>query len=61
MRPRVCFFGHHHTRLDSEIAGVQCVGLNKVRMPGNLVAVELALEARGWRILGEWLARQHRA
>ena len=52
--PRVCFFGHHHARLDSEVAGVPCVGLNKVRMPGNLVAIELDAQARGWRILGEW-------
>lgn len=58
VRPRVCFFGHHHTRLDSEVAGAPCVGLNKVRMPGNLVAVELAAEGRGWRILGEWPPRR---
>ncbi|HEX7076067.1 MAG TPA: hypothetical protein VF226_18670 [Hyphomicrobiaceae bacterium] len=38
-RPRVCFFGHHHTRLDAEVAGVRCIGLNKVAMPGNLVAL----------------------
>src|ERR1017187_8566072 len=39
-RPRVCFFGHHHTRIDAEVAGVRCIGLNKVRMPGNLVAID---------------------
>ncbi|MBK8011724.1 MAG: metallophosphoesterase [Deltaproteobacteria bacterium] len=32
VRPRVCFFGHHHTWVDSEVAGVRCIGLNKVRM-----------------------------
>jgi hypothetical protein len=31
------FFGYHHTRLDADIAGVRCIGLNKVAMPGNLV------------------------
>jgi uncharacterized protein YdhG (YjbR/CyaY superfamily) len=36
--PRVCFFGHHHQRLDGEVSGVRCVGLDKVGRPGNLVA-----------------------
>jgi hypothetical protein len=31
VRPQVCFFGHHHTRLDATIDGVRCIGLNKVR------------------------------
>jgi predicted phosphodiesterase len=53
-RPRVCFFGHHHTRLDAEIAGVRCVGLNKVAMPGNLVAVDIPAAEHGYEILGEW-------
>src|ERR1700722_7556324 len=35
-----CFFGHHHTRVDAEVSGVSCMGLNKVWCPGNLVAVE---------------------
>jgi len=35
-RPMLCFFGHHHTRLDAEVAGLPCIGLNKVRCPGNL-------------------------
>ncbi len=54
VRPRVCFFGHHHTRLDAEVAGVRCVGLNKVARPGNLVAVDFETRGRGWSILGEW-------
>ena len=58
VRPRVCFFGHHHTRIDSEVAGVPCVGLNKIRMPGNLVAVELDPRGRGWSVLGEWPPRR---
>ena len=54
-KPRVCFFGHHHTRIDSNVGGVQCVGLNKVRRPGNLVAIEMSgNENKQWRPLGEW-------
>lgn len=53
-RPRVCFFGHHHTRLDAEVAGVPCLGLNKVGRPGNLVAIEIHGGRAGWRKLGEW-------
>jgi predicted phosphohydrolase len=54
VRPRVCFFGHHHTRVHSELEGVPCIGLNKVRMPGNLVAIEIAERGRAWTLLGEW-------
>jgi hypothetical protein len=56
-RPRVCFFGHHHTRLDADVAGVPCLGLNKVRCPGNLVAIEIRGGDAGWRKLGEWPER----
>lgn len=52
--PRVCFFGHHHTRVDGVIAGVPCVGLNIVGRPGNLVA--LRVDEAGWAPLGEWPA-----
>ena len=34
LRPRVCLFGHHHTRADAEVSGVRCLGLNKIAMPG---------------------------
>jgi hypothetical protein len=47
-------FGHHHTRVDSEVARVQCIGLNKVAKPGNLVAFEMFPGGRDWRLLGEW-------
>lgn len=57
VRPRVCFFGHHHTRIDSQIEGIPCVGLNKVRMPGNLVAIDLPAPGVPWTKLGEWPAR----
>ena len=57
-RPRICFFGHHHTRLDAEIAGVRCIGLNKVAMPGNLVAVDIPAREHGCEIRGEWPRRE---
>ena len=37
-RPRVCFFGHHQTRLDADIAGVRCIGLNTVKMCASAAA-----------------------
>jgi len=57
-RPRVCFFGHHHSRFDATVDGVPCVGLNKVRMPGNLVAVNIEDGGQGWSIVGEWPPRR---
>jgi Icc-related predicted phosphoesterase len=58
VQPRVCFFGHHHARVDAEIAGVPCIGLNKVGMPGNLVAIyiEPLPAERRWAFLGEYRA-----
>lgn len=53
-RPRICFFGHHHTRLDAEVAGIRCLGLNKVGMPGNLVALDMPARGRDFDVLGEW-------
>ncbi len=41
-------------RVDGEVAGVRCIGLNKVRMPGNLVAIDFSPRGREWSILGEW-------
>lgn len=55
VRPAICFFGHHHRRVDAEIGGVRCVGLNAVGRPGNLVAFELERGGEA-RILGEWPA-----
>jgi predicted phosphodiesterase len=52
-RPRVCFFGHHHARVDAAVSGVSCIGLNKVGCPGNLVAVEFTPSERGWSVIGE--------
>ena len=56
VQPRVCFFGHHHTRVDAEVSGVRCIGLNKIAMPGNLVAIDVEPEpgGRGWSLLGEY-------
>lgn len=53
-QPRICFFGHHHTRLETVIAGVPCRGLNKAPHAGSLLAVEMSAGRRNWRILGEW-------
>jgi Icc-related predicted phosphoesterase len=54
VRPRVCFFGHHHRRVDADVSGVRCIGLNLVRRPGNLVAIEMTPRGRDWSVLGEW-------
>lgn len=53
-RPRVCFFGHHHFRVDAEVAGVHCIGLNLVRRTGYLVAAELEPGGRECKIIGEF-------
>jgi len=53
-QPRVCFFGHHHSRVDATVAGVSCVGLNKGHYPGCLVAFDMKPLERSWRVLGEW-------
>lgn len=52
-QPKLCFFGHHHTRLDAEIEGVRCIGLNKVGRPGNLIAVEFMSHGE-CQIVAEW-------
>jgi Icc-related predicted phosphoesterase len=54
VRPRVCFFGHHHTRVDAEISGIRCIGLNKVARPGNLVAIAIEPRGHDWSLLGEY-------
>jgi hypothetical protein len=54
LRPRICFFGHHHTRVDAEVAGVRCIGLNRVAMPGNLVAIDIEPGQRDWSVIGEY-------
>ncbi|HMI91379.1 MAG TPA: metallophosphoesterase [Polyangiales bacterium] len=60
-RPRICLFGHHHHRIDAEIDGIRCIGLNKVARPGNLVAVDVTVLGDGCRVLGEWPARSEHA
>jgi predicted phosphodiesterase len=57
VRPRVCFFGHHHTRVDAEISGVRCIGLNRVAMPGNLVAIHIERGKLDWSLQGEFRSR----
>ncbi len=53
LSPTVCFFGHHHTRVDAEITGVRCIGLNKVAEPGNMVAIDISQDHDAWILLGE--------
>jgi predicted phosphodiesterase len=57
IQPRVCFFGHHHTPVDGEVAGVRCVGLKKTPHSGNLYAIEMMQRERLWTVLGEWPER----
>lgn len=57
-RPKLCLFGHHHTRIDAEVAGVRCIGLNKVACPGNLVAIRFEPQGRQWSVLGEYPAKR---
>jgi len=58
IQPKVCFFGHHHARLDALIEGVRCVGLNAVGYPGSLVAFEV--DQSGAALLGEWPRRKEK-
>jgi Icc-related predicted phosphoesterase len=59
IQPRVCFFGHHHARLDAEVAGVRCIGLNKIAMPGNLIAMDIEPGPGGksWSLIAEYCGR----
>ena len=54
VRPRICFFGHHHARITAEVAGVPCLGLNIVGRPGYLVAIDIPATNEPWFLLGEW-------
>jgi hypothetical protein len=57
VRPRVCFFGHHHARVRTEVEGVPCLGLNIVGRPGYLVAMDIPASVQApWTLLGEWPA-----
>jgi Icc-related predicted phosphoesterase len=58
LRPRVCLFGHHHARVDAEISGVRCIGLNKVGCRGSLVALEIDSQRRDCSLLGEFSGRR---
>ncbi len=52
VKPAICFFGHHHQRVDVEVAGVRCIGLHAVGRPGNLVAFRLLDGVCD--VVGEW-------
>jgi Icc-related predicted phosphoesterase len=54
VRPLVCFFGHHHVYVDTEVTGVRCIGLNRVGVPGNLVAIHVEPGRREWSFLGQF-------
>jgi len=54
VRPQVCLFGHHHIRLDAELDGVPCLGVNKVPYPGSLIALEVGNTRTKMQIIGEW-------
>jgi len=54
VRPQVCLFGHHHTRLDAAIDGIPCMGMNKSPHPGSLVAIDIRNRREGMQIIGEW-------
>jgi len=54
VRPQVCLFGHHHTRLDAEIDGVPCLGINKSPDRGSLVALNVKGRKNPLEIMGEW-------
>ena len=58
-RPKVCFFGHHHARVDADVHGVTCLGLNMIGHPGSLVAVELSSDQAPAKVLGEWPKLAH--
>jgi hypothetical protein len=47
---------HPCSRVDAEVSGVRCIGLNKVAMPGNLVAIDMEPSKREFSLLGEYTA-----
>jgi hypothetical protein len=51
-RPKACFFGHHHQRVDTDVSGVRCRGLHALGQPGNLVA--FTLEGGTCDVIAEW-------
>ena len=53
-QPRISLFGHHHARVDAQVAGVRCIGLNCAPNPGSLVALEFPADSWECTILGEW-------
>ena len=58
VKPQICFFGHHHVRLDADVDGVQCIGLNAIGYPGSLVAVTTE-RGKGCKVIGEWPQASH--
>jgi len=52
-----CDAKRHGTRLDSAIDGERGIGLDRARMPGNLVAIDVPERGREWTVLGRWWER----
>jgi hypothetical protein len=44
VRPRVCFTGHLHARIERSVAGVRVVGLHKVPVRGSVLLVDIPVE-----------------
>jgi hypothetical protein len=53
-RPSLCLFGHHHARVNADIAGVRCVGLNCIGRAGNLVALDMDVGSGDWSVRAEF-------
>lgn len=51
-KPLMAFFGHHHTQIVTNVATTTCIGLNRVGMPGHLVALDLDPRDKKITVLG---------
>jgi predicted phosphodiesterase len=52
VRPKFCFFGHHHASVLAQVGGVSCIGLNLIGRTGHLVAVDVGPGRESMKILG---------
>ena len=53
-RPARAFFGHYHNASTPKSRVSGCIGLNKIVMPGNLVALDIPARGQGYEIVGDW-------
>jgi len=56
VRPRVCFTGHLHARIERNLAGVRVVGLHKVPTRGSVLLVDVPAEGEVTDV-AEWGGR----